>query len=55
MKPFYSLGYLYLCELYLDAGKKEMAVDNLEKAERMFREMGMDYWLSRAQELLAAL
>ena len=42
-------------ELYLNTGEKEKAGDNLKKAEGMFREMGMDYWLGKAQELLVAL
>jgi len=52
IKANYSLGHLYLGELYLNAGKKEKAIDNLKKAEEMFREMGMDYWLGKAQEVL---
>jgi tetratricopeptide (TPR) repeat protein len=55
IKPHYSLGHLYLGQLYMDAGEKEKAIDNLKKAEGMFREMGMDYWLGKAQEVLAAL
>jgi len=55
IKTQYSLGHLYLGELYRNAGEKEKAVDNLKMAEGMFREMGMDYWLGRAQEGLAAL
>lgn len=54
-KASYSPGYLFLGELYLNAGKKEKALENLKKAEGMFREMGMDYWLGKTQELLAAL
>ena len=54
MNP-HSLGYLYLGELYLNGGKKEKAMDNLKKAESMFREMGMDYWLGKAQEVLGKL
>jgi len=40
---------------YLNSGKKEKAIETLKKAEGMFREMGMDYWLGKAQEVLAAL
>lgn len=54
-KAYYPLGHLYLGELYLNGGKNEKAIDNLKKAEGMFREMGMDYWLGKAQEVLAAL
>ena len=38
-------------ELYLNGGKKEKAIDNLKKAEGMFREMGMDGWLVKAREI----
>jgi len=54
-KPYYALGHLHLGQLYLNAGKKEKAIDNLKKAERMFREMGMDYWLGKTQEVLGAV
>ncbi|MCP4666357.1 MAG: tetratricopeptide repeat protein, partial [Deltaproteobacteria bacterium] len=55
LKAIYSLGYLYLGQLYLNAGEKEKAADNLKKAEGMFQEMGMDYWLGKARESLAGL
>jgi tetratricopeptide (TPR) repeat protein len=51
LKPFLFQGYLYLGELYADTGQKEMAIENLKKAESAFKEMGMDYWLSRTQEV----
>jgi class 3 adenylate cyclase/tetratricopeptide (TPR) repeat protein/energy-coupling factor transporter ATP-binding protein EcfA2 len=51
-KPSYALGYLFLGELYADAGQKEKALENLKKAEAMYQEMGMDYWLARTKELL---
>ena len=54
-KASYSLGYLYLGELYLNGGEKEKAIDNLKKAEGMFREMGMDYWLTKTREVLGRL
>ena len=54
-KPFYSVGHLYLGELYSDAGQKEKALENINKAESMFQEMGMDYWLGKTQEVLARL
>jgi len=54
-EPYYSLGHLYLGQLYLNSGEKEKAIDNLKKAEEMFREMGMDYWLGKTQEVSAAL
>jgi tetratricopeptide (TPR) repeat protein len=51
LKPFLFPGYLYLGELYADTGQKEKAMKNLKKAESAFQEMGMDYWLSRTQEV----
>ena len=54
-EPHSSLGHLHLGELYLNAGKKEKAIDNLKKAEGMFREMDMDYWLGKTREVLAGL
>jgi tetratricopeptide (TPR) repeat protein len=51
IKPFYAQGYLNLGELYANAGQKEKALENLRKAEAMFQEMGMDYWLARTKKL----
>jgi class 3 adenylate cyclase/tetratricopeptide (TPR) repeat protein len=53
IKPYFSQGHLFLGELYADAGLKEKALENLKKAEAMFQEMGMDYWLGRTRTLLA--
>lgn len=50
-----SLGNLYLGEVYTESGRREEALQNLKKAEGMFREMGMEYWLGKAQEVLARL
>ena len=49
------LGYLWLGEVYAESGRREEALENLKKAEGMFQEMGMDYWLGKAQEALARL
>jgi tetratricopeptide (TPR) repeat protein len=54
-KPDVAVGYLSLAELYLDAGQNEKALQPVRKAEAMFREMGMDQWLKKAQEVLAKL
>jgi tetratricopeptide (TPR) repeat protein len=48
-------GYLWLGEVYAESGRQEEALENLKKAEGMFRDMGMDYWLAKAQEALAKL
>jgi tetratricopeptide (TPR) repeat protein len=55
LKPHYGLGYFYLGELYVNAGQKEKALENLKKAETLFQEMGMDYWLTQAQAALIKL
>ncbi|MGO8989968.1 MAG: adenylate/guanylate cyclase domain-containing protein [bacterium] len=55
LKSFYAQGYLFLGELYADAWRKEKALENLKKAEAMFQEMGMDYWLVRTKKLLQML
>lgn len=55
LKPFCSEGYLYLGQLYGGTGQREKALESLEKAEEMFREMGMDYWMRRARSALDEL
>jgi class 3 adenylate cyclase/tetratricopeptide (TPR) repeat protein len=55
MKSQASWGYLWLGEVYAESGRREEALENLKRAEGMFREMGMDYWLAKAQEALARL
>ena len=55
LKPFSAQGYLFLGELYVDRGQGEKALENLKRAEGMFQEMGMDYWLAKAQEVLGRL
>ena len=55
IKPFSAQGYLFLGELYADSNKREKARENLKKAEGMFREMAMDYWLTRTEEVMGSL
>jgi class 3 adenylate cyclase/tetratricopeptide (TPR) repeat protein len=54
-KPFYAQGHLFLGELYARVGQKGKALENLTKAETMFQEMGMDYWLAEARKISAGL
>jgi tetratricopeptide (TPR) repeat protein len=54
-KPAYAVGCLNLGELYLDAGKKDQALENLRRSEEMFSRMGMDYWLTQARNILAKI
>jgi membrane protein DedA with SNARE-associated domain len=51
----YAQGHLFLGELYVHADQKEKALKHLKKAETMFQEMGMDYWLAVAREVSAGL
>lgn len=55
LRVYSAPGYLFLGEAYAESGRKEAALENLNKAESMFREMGMDYWLGKAQEALKRL
>ena len=55
IKPFSAQGYLFLGELYADKGQKDIALENLKKSEGMFQEMGMDYWLTRTEEVMGSL
>ena len=55
VKPWFSVGHLFLGEVYADAGHRLKALENLKKAEAMFQEMGMDYWLGRTRKLLESL
>jgi hypothetical protein len=51
-KPVVYQGYLYLGELYANMGRKDKALETLKTAEAMFQELGMDYFLSKAKEVL---
>ena len=55
IRPWYSEGYLYLGELNAKSGDREDALNNLRTAESMFKEMGMDYHLSKTRKILALL
>jgi len=54
-KSQYASGCLSLGELYADARRTENALEYLEKARDMFKEMGMDYLLAKAQSMLERL
>jgi class 3 adenylate cyclase/tetratricopeptide (TPR) repeat protein len=55
LKPLSAQAYLYLGELYADTGHDKKALETLKKAEGMFQEMGMDYWLAKTQSVLERL
>jgi class 3 adenylate cyclase/tetratricopeptide (TPR) repeat protein len=48
-----ALGYFWLGEINAEAGRKEMALSYLKKAEDMFQKMGMIHWLAMAKDALA--
>ncbi len=54
-KPAYAVGCLNLGELYFDVGQQDKALENLRSSEEMFSRMGMDYWLTRARNVLAKI
>jgi tetratricopeptide (TPR) repeat protein len=48
-------GYLYLGELYSTLDSKKEANENLQRAQLMCQEMGIDYWLPKIQHIMAKL
>jgi len=52
LRPVVYQGYLFLGEIFSKAGQKEKALESLKKAKENFREMGMNYWLEKTQDLL---
>ena len=42
-------GHLGLGKLYRRTGKREQALELLTTATTMYREMGMTYWLEKAE------
>jgi tetratricopeptide (TPR) repeat protein len=55
LKPFSAIGYIFLGELYLETGKQEKALKNLQRAEEMFQKMEMDHWFTKTREILERL
>jgi class 3 adenylate cyclase/tetratricopeptide (TPR) repeat protein len=54
-KTLHSIGHLALGELYMIRGEKEKMLENFKRAARMFREMGMTYWLNITKNILEML
>jgi len=52
LKPFISIGFLTLGEFYIQTNRKDNALEYLEKADGLFQDMGMDYWVGKTQEVL---
>lgn len=51
-RTYISRGYLYLGDLYNDMDRKDEELNYLKKAEGLFREMGMDYHISKTLDVL---
>ncbi len=54
-KPSVCHGLIFLGEILSLAGRRDEAIEGLERAEALAVEMGMGYWLDRAREALARL
>jgi tetratricopeptide (TPR) repeat protein len=55
MRPLVAHCHLGLGKLYRRTGKREQAQEHLTTAMTMYREMGMTYWLEKAEAELQAL
>lgn len=55
LRPFFAQGCFFLGELHADSDQEGKALENLRKAEAMFQEMRMDYWLEKTQGVLESL
>ncbi|MFC1863650.1 hypothetical protein ACFL1Z_06825, partial [Thermodesulfobacteriota bacterium] len=55
IRPHLSRGYLYLGDLYNQIGQKNEASKYLKKAEGMFKEMEMDYYIHKTQDAFIRL
>jgi tetratricopeptide (TPR) repeat protein len=49
MRPLMAHCHLGLGKLYRRTGKREQAQEHLATAATMYREMGMTYWLEKAE------
>lgn len=55
MKTYYTKGYYYLGELYLDYGRMNLGKKKIIQAKRLFESMGIDYWIKRTNDSLSSL
>jgi len=55
MRPLIAHCHLGLGKLYRRTGKLEQAREHLTTAATMYREMGMTYWLEKAETELQPL
>jgi len=55
LRPWLPQSYFYLGEFYHNTGRRDEALENLGKALSMCREMGIEYWPDKIQEVLNRL
>ena len=55
MRPIVAHCHLGLGKLYARTGKPEQAREHLTTATTMYREIGMTYWLEKAEAEFAEL
>jgi tetratricopeptide (TPR) repeat protein len=55
IKTHSVLGCFFLGQMYVDTDQKDKAFETLKKAEKLFQEMGMDYWLKKTRKVLKRL
>jgi len=55
MRPLVAHCHLGLGRLYRRTGQREKAREHLTTATTMYREMGMTYWLEKAEAEMKAL
>jgi tetratricopeptide (TPR) repeat protein len=55
MRPLIAHCHLGLGKLYRHTGKRQEAQEHLITATTMYREMGMTYWLEKAEEEMREL
>jgi hypothetical protein len=53
MRPLIAHCHLGLGKLHRRTGKREQAQEHLTTATTMYREMGMTYWLEKAEAEMA--
>ena len=55
VRPHISIGYFFLGELHQKTGRKQEALEYLHQARQNFQDMGMDYWLTKTEEVLGSI
>ena len=52
LKPDISIEHLFLGELYAEGNQQDQTRLHLKEAKRLFKEMGMDYWLEETKHTI---